>query len=286
MPLNPDRLDKIRAGNEPSSTQTRRRLGATGIERVVLEAKSNTHNDLASRSLEAIDDLYTRLAFDKAFTITDEIYADICPLPPTPEEWVRAGINFVDLADEYEYMQSEGLKPELIIAAQLSKQEAIDLFKIKAASSSNILMYNGLYIDGNISDVWQEIDTPYSTQPIARTGTTDWTMLLVDGRETAENRGISHVELYYQNGYCSARTIAISQYLRLQLGRVLDNKLPIDTTDFGSASWLKGEYSVGYVHAMPFAPYGQWDSSTNRVSIRGCADICNWPFLGERTAVW
>lgn len=232
--------------------------------------------------LDTITSPDTRATFEKTFDDTTRLFERIGVSAPAPEELVAGSsnergdkIDLTWLANEYERMSDEGLKPELVLAPQnMTLDQIKDLYDNLTRDSSilhNPLKKqsdgNGLYVDEKITDNWNSLTTnpvlrPNGTQVPYYTNTQGiaWTLRIVPGTPQPTKVSISHES--YTADPDTPSLSSITEYLTLQATHIQNGESPIDGVTW---SWCNGTFHNSSGGAS--APRARWNSGYGRVRV-------------------
>lgn len=285
MPLDPNRLKKLREGSVTPSFETVARIGEIGLSGLIGE----TVRDHDTSGLDCIENPETRKAFEQSFRTTDAVYKPLGLEQPTLMEWMDKGVNFLGIAAKYERMQSAGFEPEILITAHLGIDDTTALFKEKTFDNSvpkNPLrefeaVAWGMLDIGLRPEDWEAMDIPHAGQPVvASTGhTTTWTFGLITGSRMPQLPG----------DQVHAVCPTVSQYLRLQLGRIQEGRIPVDGVNATSgdnqyySTWLD---TTGFDCDTDWGVYGSWNERNGIVHVNHeyVGDILAG--IGYRDVIW
>lgn len=254
MPLNPDRLEKLREQNIEASAETLQRIDDKS--RLGDIALSNIHDQVPyiahSHQLDTITSLEMRAAFATTFIETNFLYDRISIKIPAPDTFAEHGFDFTRLAGIYETMQANGLLPQVIIAkADLTFEEAgalYDNLRTDSAIRSDLTKKRRPFVcSGKIHKDWSESNQAYQApSPAVYTPSGAWTLRIIPGNyikyhaEEADYFGRSSA-IDMKTGL-QHKHPSISEYLTMQACLIQANKSILDDN---STTWLYGPYFNG-----------------------------------------
>ena len=276
------------------SRQSPEALAAAGADLGALAAATALHHEQTGRleqpkteGLDSIENPAVRDSFEQTWDQVEHLFERISLLPPDPEQFDAAGVNFAHLAAEYERMEDEGLAPEIVIAPQnLSLEEAKRLYADLSDDTTipnNPLQRqsdgNGLYINDSVADAW---DALVSSAPQSADGTEPphhldsggyaWTIRLIPDTTEPTDTDVDHTTN-------DAIHPTMSEYLTLQATSIQAGRTPIDGSTY---TWLNGTFG----DSNGRAPDGYWDSGRGQVSVVWRGVGYRDGDLGSRLPVW
>jgi len=276
------------------SRQSPEALAAAGADLGALAAATALRHEQAGRlaqpvaeGLDGIENPAVRDSFEQTWDQAEQLFERISLVPPDPEQFETAGVDFARLANEYERMKDEGLEPEIVIAPQnLSLEDAKRLYAHltdDTAIPNNPLKQqsdgNGLWVNDDVAAAWNTLvsTAPRDTDGIEPPHHLDnggyaWTIRLIPGTDKPTDTNVDHATN-------DAVHPTMSEYLTLQATRIQTGRPPVDGSTY---TWLNGTFGDGNGQA----PRGRWDSGDGQVRV-GWGGVGNrHDVLGSRLPVW
>ena len=115
MENNLQHYDDSKIKNEINDAFARNIEKHGAIEDAITSAVKAETFEFKMDTLESIENINTKESFKKAFKTSEEIFRSIDLKPPTPEMFIKSGVDFEKLAQQYEDMLSQGIDTRIVI---------------------------------------------------------------------------------------------------------------------------------------------------------------------------
>ena len=204
--------------------------------------------------------------FESSFKASEALFDLIDIAIPTPEECIVAGIDIKELAFCYSKMETDGLKPELVLSPNLDASTWCELYE-ELVNEPAVVRYDrlkgegGLRLQPLVTENWDELTEPDSTVLAITSDNVEnpysWTLRLIPGTVDPTEVGVGH-------SHNQAVHPTIGEYLTLQATLIRANLEPLDSDT--TYTWLNGSY-ISHFTNTAIAPYGNWGPITGIVNI-------------------
>lgn len=265
---------------EKNMVKVKSEIGAKALEERVHEAVDAHQSDKSTFELdlqildELVEDYNVSEGMKEVFLSTEKLFERVNVTPPTPQEFMRRGIDFTAMGEAWRTMFEEGLNPQIIIAAYPKKPHHWNELYDDLSQDWSLRNSSGLLsMADEIIKNWNK----FSEVPLTSAGRgpnlrlvrsefhhedkwgTDqtpglmWTIRIVSG--TAE-------PTLCNTGYYDRKThLSLSEYLTLQALIIQDDKeMPVDRK---SETWLATKRP-----SFQRAATGRWNMVSGQIEIR------------------
>ncbi len=227
--------------------------------------------------LESIISPEVRAVFEKAFYATSRLFERIGIAAPTPEDLAGRGIDFIELARQYQAEKAAGHEPEIILAPYVDLLNWQGLYRNLENNASvnhdGRIKNGGLYVNDDVKQAWSTLAIPEvipGEEGVMRDKSYTWSLRLIPGTSAPTEVNVDHAKSH-------AHHPTIPEYLTLQALRLQANEQPIDGATY---TWLAGTFNTG-----ARAPHGNWSRDDGRVNVFWDGVGYRFDYLGSRVPV-
>lgn len=265
--VGPEHAKALRRGQGGFSPEAASALGSLGLGTIAASVRGISSSDQGldgasnGQRLDMITNRNLQTVFVNSIADTAVVCSRVGLMPPTVDELVAGGIDFVDLSQEFLLMQGLKQQPEVVLAPQY----------ITVEEAKGIFGQEMINIDGDIVANW---DLLIGTSNFRGTLVEDeetrdfWSMRIIPGTSSAPELNYDHeginadgqkIEHFYHP--------TIPEYLMLQARRLYaGDDRPLDT---GTSTWLAGDIDTRMPVSMSPVGYSYYESQGVRVVCLG-----------------